>query len=85
MYVIVVRPEWFLLLIENMYNHRKTLPFITAKQTKATRIKSFLSLLALFILDIAPLPVTPVVAFVIILSRPQWFYRVVRTIYGNAV
>lgn len=83
MYVVVMRPEWFLLLTEKMYNHRQTFPFITAKQTRATRIKSFLSLLTLFVIDIAPVPVTPVVAFVIILVRPQWFYRVVRSVYGE--
>lgn len=85
LYIIVVRPEWFLSLIESMYNHRQTFPFLTAKQTRVARIESFLSLLTLFIIDIAPVPVTPVIAFVIILSRPQWFYRIVRTIYGNAV
>ena len=85
MYIVVMRPEWFLLLIEKMYNHRQTFPFITAKQTRVTRIKSFLSLLTLFIIDIAPVPVTPVIAFVIILSRPQWFYWVVRSVYGEVV
>ncbi|SJM89805.1 conserved hypothetical protein [Crenothrix polyspora] len=47
------------------------------------RIKCFLSLLGLFIIDIAPVPVTPVVAFAIILSRPMWFYRMVAISYGK--
>ena len=85
MYIVVMRPAWFLQLIENMYNHRKTLPFISAQQTRSARINSFLSLLTLFIIDIAPVPVTPVLAFVIILARPQWFYGVVRKIYGESV
>jgi len=28
-------------------------------------------------------PVTPVIAFVIILSRPQWFFRVIRGVYSD--
>nr|WP_087145804.1 hypothetical protein [Crenothrix polyspora] len=53
------------------------------EQTKQMRIKCFLSLLGLFIIDIAPVPVTPVVAFAIILSRPMWFYRMVAISYGK--
>jgi len=36
--------------------------------SKNTRIKAFLCLFKLFVIDIAPVPVTPVIAFVIILS-----------------
>jgi hypothetical protein len=47
------------------------------------RKKCFLSILGLFMIDIAPVPVTPVVAFFIIFLRPLWFYRLVATIYQN--
>lgn len=87
MFVVINRPLWFKTLVENMYADL-ALPqtvFATAptEQTKQIRIKCFLSLLGLFILDIAPVPVTPVVAFGIILSRPLWFYRVATGIYGK--
>jgi hypothetical protein len=41
-------------------------------------------LLTLFIIDIAPVPVTPTIAFVIILARPEWFYRLIASIYQTA-
>ena len=85
MYVVLKRPEWFLRLIDNMYGNPEPSASITAQQTGNVRLKSFLSLLTLFIIDIAPVPVTPVIAFAIILSRPQWFHRVVRSIYGDVV
>ncbi len=47
------------------------------------RKKTFLFLLSLFMVDIAPVPVTPVVAFMIILSRPKWFYTLVLNIYAT--
>ena len=85
MYVVALRPRWFRTLIENVYASATALvsPTYTAEQIKQSRIKCFLSLLGLFIVDIAPVPVTPVVAFGIILSRPQWFYRLVNSIYGG--
>lgn len=85
MYLIVRRPEWFLKLVGRVYEHPRYDVFVTAQQTRNARIRSFLSLLTLFIIDIAPVPVTPVIAFAIILMRPQWFYRVVRRIYGEIV
>jgi len=85
MYIVVMRSEWFLRLVKNMYgNPLASNSIVIVQQTKNSRIKSFLSLLTLFIIDIAPIPVTPVIAFLIILSRPQWFYRAVRNVYGEA-
>jgi len=82
MYVVIMRPTWFLQLVDNLYSDFKAPDFIASNNT---RIKTFLCLLILFISDIAPVPVTPVIAFVIILSRPQWFFRVVRDIYSDIV
>jgi hypothetical protein len=83
MYVVATRPRWFRTLIDNMYANSSALTFPTysAEQTRRSRIRCFFSLLGLFIVDIAPVPVTPVIAFGIILSRPQWFYRLVTRIY----
>jgi cobalamin synthase len=85
MYVVALRPRWFRMLIANMYANTSAAGSQTysASQTSQSRTRCFLSLLGLFIVDIAPVPVTPVVAFVIILSRPQWFYRMVARIYGG--
>lgn len=87
MYVVIMKPNWFWELTRNLYAKRPVAehPFSSepVKQTKQMRKKCFLSLLGLFIIDIAPVPVTPVIAFAIILSRPLWFYRTVAIIYGK--
>jgi hypothetical protein len=80
MYVVIMRPSWFLQLAEDLYCNRKVPVCITSKNI---RIKVFLCLLTLFVIDIAPVPVTPVIAFVIILSRPQWFLSVIRSVYSD--
>ncbi|MSP28372.1 MAG: hypothetical protein EXR80_08190 [Methylococcales bacterium] len=87
MYVVIFRPLWFWRLTGNLYE-KQPLPQTIIEpdtiQTKQTRKKSFLCLVGLLILDIAPVPVTPVVAFAIILSRPKWFYQLVAKIYGSS-
>jgi hypothetical protein len=87
MYVVTMTPNWFWGLTCNLYAGKPLIQPTSAsepvEQTKRMRRKCFLSLLGLFIVDIAPVPVTPVIAFVIILSRPMWFYRMVATIYGK--
>lgn len=83
MYVVLKRPPWFWQLTNNLYVEKTPMQSgVTMKEKQLMRKKCFLSLLILFIIDIAPVPVTPVIAFAIILSRPLWFYRVVSTIYG---
>jgi hypothetical protein len=82
MYVVMMRPIWFLQLVDNLYSNFMAPGFI---ESNNTRIKAFLCLLILFVIDIAPVPVTPVIAYVIILSRPQWFFRVVRGVYSDIV
>lgn len=83
MYIVLMRPEWFRVLVGRVYGHPRHNSFVTAEQTRKTRIKSFLGLVTLFIIDIAPVPVTPVIAFAVILIRPKWFYRIVRNVYGE--
>jgi hypothetical protein len=80
MYVVIMRPTWFLQLTENLYRNRSVSRSITSKNT---RIKTFLCLLLLFIIDIAPVPVTPVIAYGIILGRPLWFLRIVNGVYNE--
>ena len=78
MYVVIKRPEWFIKLVEDLYETCD----VTVVQYPNYRLKVFFSILTLFIIDIAPVPVTPVIAFIIILSRPNWFYRIVKTVYS---
>lgn len=86
MYLTIMRPQWFWEVISNLYvNALPPMPVTVynAKNVEQVRTKCFFSLVVLFIIDIAPVPVTPVIAFVIIIARPQWFYRMVANIYGK--
>jgi hypothetical protein len=85
MYIVIMRPIWFLQLVYDLYNNPEDLGFIVANESKKIRIKTFLCLLTLFIIDIAPVPVTPFIAFVIILSRPQWFLQVIKGVYSDII
>jgi hypothetical protein len=81
MYVVLKRPIWFRNLICKLYENQPFNFEINVAEQATIRKKTFLFLLCLFIVDIAPIPVTPVIAFVIILSRPLWFYQRVAKIY----
>jgi len=83
MYIVITRPNWFLKLADNLYDNPVTQATSINTPSKNLRIKCFLCLLTLFIIDIAPVPVTPVIAFIIILSRPRGFYRVIRGVYAD--
>lgn len=83
MYIVIMRPLWFRAFNRNLYDMPEGAALNNPSQrTLKTRIKCFFSLLGLFIVDIAPIPVTPIIAFGIILTRPKWFYRVVERVYG---
>ncbi len=58
-------------------------PNLEPGNSARVRVYTFLCFLALFLIDIAPYPVTPSLAIPIILIRPRWFYELVETIYGN--
>lgn len=87
MYIVTMRPDWFLALTETMYREKSSPQRLEALNAityiKNPRIKTFLSLFSLFLIDIAPVPVTPVIAFGIILIRPLWFYRMVVSVYSS--
>lgn len=88
MAVVIWRPEWFRQLLIDLYADKAAaaeLPDeISPAQSRQARRKAFLSLASLFIIDILPVPVTPVIAFVFILARPIWFYRLGAAIYQPA-
>jgi len=81
MYVVLMRPQWFPDLVDNLYA-KLPLPQ-PVKQIRHARIKCFLSLVGLFIIDIAPVPVNAVIAIAVVLSRPIWFYRLAANIYAK--
>lgn len=84
MFIVVMRPLWFLQLTHDLYfNNTFSVPLEMNSIKTNIRKKTFLFLLSLFMVDIAPVPVTPVVAFMIILSRPKWFYTLVLNIYAT--
>ncbi len=81
MTVVLIRPIWFWNLIGNLYNNPQPCELSFSIEVKKARQKTFLFLFCLFVIDIAPVPVTPVIAFCIILGRPLWFYQIVKKIY----
>lgn len=87
MYIVLARPQWFLNLVDDLYGNnphfQEKLDAGSEEQIRQARIKSFLSLLGLFIVDIAPIPTTPTIAVFIILYRPIWFIRIVGDVYGK--
>lgn len=88
MAVVILRPRWFAQLLMDLYANKTMADSldgaVSVEQSQRARTKAFLSFLTLFIIDIAPVPVTPVIAFVIILTRPIWFYHLFATIYQFA-
>lgn len=86
MFVVLFKPDWFWQLAVNLYTGKPISPIanISDAQSKQARKNCFWGLLTLFIIDIAPIPVTPMIAFVIILARPEWFYRLIASIYQTA-
>jgi hypothetical protein len=47
------------------------------------RIFYFLVLVVIAIIEIGPIPITPVLLIWVVLFRPQWFYDVVLKIYDK--
>jgi hypothetical protein len=46
------------------------------------RIKCFIVLLLLMIVDILPVPIVGIICMIILLIRPRWFKELVDDIYG---
>ncbi len=83
-YIVAMRPLWFFDLVSDLYDMpQTTLSLEKGKQAIGARVMCFLILLVLFIIDIAPIPVTALFAFPIVLGRPIWFQRVVISVYGK--
>jgi hypothetical protein len=49
----------------------------------STRLKCFVVLLLLMVLDILPFPIIGLVGLYVILQRPPWFLEVVERLYAE--
>ena len=87
MYSVIARPQWMQRVVRGLYQHQGqplySAPTLEPGATGRIRIKAFLSFLVLFLIDIAPYPVTPSIAIPVILIRPRWFYEWVEHIYAK--
>jgi hypothetical protein len=87
MYVLAMRPRWFKSLIENMHANSSAPASAdstySAGRSGQSRIKCFLSLLRLFIIDIAPIPVPPRYRFWNYPKHTSGFYQMVGRIYDG--
>ena len=81
MYVVWLRPAWFWELTQALYDDRPVPSPVHIHRTYGFRLQVFAVLVGLFIIDIIPIPVTPMLALPVIFSRPDWFYRVVADVY----
>ena len=86
MFSVMFRPQWMLQVVRGLYQNQGqpmySVPPAESEALRTLRIKGFLSFLVLFLIDIAPYPVTPSIAIPIILIRPRWFYEWVERIYA---
>ncbi|SMF93839.1 hypothetical protein SAMN02949497_1131 [Methylomagnum ishizawai] len=87
LYAVIARPRWLLRLVRAVYRRAGHLPSpvppLRPGEATPTRVRCFLGLLGLFLLDVVPIPVTSSVALFILLTRPAWFYRKVEAIYAD--
>jgi hypothetical protein len=87
MYVVAARPLWFRRAVANLYRDVKP-PLASLRRHRrgasGTRVKCFLSLLVLLVLDIAPVPVTGSIGLYVVIARPPWFYRLVEAVYRSS-
>lgn len=47
------------------------------------RFVCFVVLSLVAIVEIGPLPITPILLIWVVLFRPEWFYRLILRIYGR--
>jgi hypothetical protein len=85
MYSVLARPLWLLRVVRSLYEKQGQpmfpAPHVEQETSGSLRAKTFLAFLGLFLVDIAPYPVTPSIAIPVILLRPRWFYELVERVY----
>lgn len=89
MYSVMARLQWMLRVVRGFYPREgqpiHPMPPIEPGISTQVRSKAFLTFLTLFLIDIAPYPVTPSLAIPIILIRPRWFFEWVERIFEDRV
>lgn len=90
MYIVIRRPPWFHEVVRNLYHDNSTGPELYPPRQRqidlapsAIRVKCFLSLVFLLVLDIAPVPVAGSIGLYIVIMRPHWFKALVENIYDG--
>ncbi|MGX2040343.1 hypothetical protein ACWJKU_09455 [Methylocaldum sp. MU1018] len=88
MFIVIARPRWFYEVVENLYRDLLRAPMDCPAQRQgyrpgsmAVRVKCFLSLIVLLVLDIAPIPVAGSIGLYVVIRRPRWFKTLVEKIY----
>jgi len=89
LYVVIARPTWFLRVTRNLYLRSNSLIDASTDSSGSSnssypRIKTFVSLMTLLILDIAPVPVTGFIGLIVVINRPPWFKNLVEGIYAGS-
>jgi hypothetical protein len=54
-----------------------------AMKSTVARIKTALVLIVLMVVSVVPIPVTSTIGLLIVIFRPDWFKRLVDTIYSD--
>ncbi len=85
LFIVIRRPCWFRVVVSNLYADVPALspPRQRRGNTNGVRLKCLLSLILLFILDIAPVPVAGSIGLYVVIMRPDWFRQLVEDIYGG--
>lgn len=84
LYVVAFRPMGFLALTRKMYQNGKNSHRVNITEgARVARLKAFLILLVLFLLDVAPVPITGSIGLFVILTRPLWFLSLIEAIYSS--
>jgi len=87
-FIVLFRPVWFKQVTMSLYQDK---PYVreefavSEQETKQARKHLFYGFLILFITDIMPIPVTAPIAIMIVLTRPEWFFRMMVRVYGPRI
>ncbi len=57
--------------------------FLYIVGVNVTRFFCLVVLLLISVIEIGPIPISPLVLLTVVLFRPMWFYHLVLKIYGN--
>lgn len=83
LHAVLARPDWLLRTTRALYGRPTAATGLTEPAPNGwLRLKVVAALLALLLLDIAPVPVTGTIGLSVVLLRPPWFLELVEAIYA---